>query len=115
MDKKSIFCPNENCKYYKITRVDNLKVKQYQGTSQKMALMKCEKCGTCFSERKGTVYYGIMKPDYKFDQVMMLLMMRVAIKDLVRFIGVSEETIGRWIKKAAVYLQILHDRLLKEL
>ena len=71
MDRKSIFCPNENCKYYKITGAGNLKVKQYQGTTQKIALMKCEECGTCFSERKGTVYYGIKKPDYIFDQVML--------------------------------------------
>lgn len=115
MDKESIFCPNKNCKYYKVTGGANLKVKQYQGTSQKIALMKCEECDTCFSERKGTVYYGIKKPDYIFNQVMMLLMMRVAIKDIVRFIGISEETIGRWIKRAAGYLQTLHDRLLKEL
>jgi IS1 family transposase len=77
--------------------------------------MKCEECGTCFSERKGTVYYGIKKPDYIFDQVMMLLLMRVAIKDITRFIGISEETIGRWIKKAAGYLQLLHERVLKDL
>lgn len=115
MDRNSIFCPNENCKYYKITGAGNLKVKQYQGTSQKIALMKCEECGTYFSERKGTVYYGIKKPDYIFDQVMLLLMMRVAIKDITRFIGISEETIGRWIKKAAGYLQALHDRVLKDL
>ena len=114
MDRNSIFCPNENCKY-KITGAGNLKVKQYQGTSQKIALMKCEECGTYFSERKGTVYYGIKKPDYIFDQVMLLLMMRVAIKDITRFIGISEETIGRWIKKAAGYLQALHDRVLKGL
>jgi len=57
---------------------------QYQGTSQKIALMKCEECGTCFSERKGTIYYGIKKPDYIFDQVMMLLMMRVATKDVTK-------------------------------
>ena len=115
MDRKSIFCPNENCKFYKVTGAGNLKVKQYQGASQKIALMKCEECGTCFSERKGIVYYGIKKPDYIFDQVMMLLMMRVAIKDITRFIGISEETIGRWIKKAAEYLQVLHDRVLKDL
>jgi len=42
-------------------------------------------------------------------------MMRVAIKDITRFIGISEETIGRWIKKAAGYLQVLHDRVLKYL
>jgi hypothetical protein len=77
--------------------------------------MKCEECGTYFYERKGTVYYGIKKPDYIFDQVMLLLMMRVAIKDITRFIGISEETIGRWIKKAAGYLQALHDRVLKDL
>ncbi len=40
----------------------NLRVKQYQGKSQKIALMKCEECGTLFSERKGTVYFGITKP-----------------------------------------------------
>ena len=112
---ETIFCPNEKCKYYKKPGSGNLRVKQYQGKSQKIALMKCEECGTHFSERKGTVYFGIKKPDYIFDQVMMLLMMRVCIKDICRFIAISEETIQRWINKAASFLRTIHDRLLKEL
>jgi IS1 family transposase len=77
--------------------------------------MKCEECGTHFSERKGTVYFGIKKADYIFDQVMMLLMMRVCIKDICRFIAISEETIQRWINKAASFLRTIHDQLLKDL
>ena len=69
--------------FYYLVPINSISL-QYQGTSQKIALMKCEECGTCFSERKGTIYYGIKKPDYIFDQVMMLLMMRVATKDVTK-------------------------------
>jgi transposase-like protein len=45
----------------------------------------------------------------------MLLMMRVCIKDICRFIAVSEETVQRWINKAASFLRTIHDQLLKDL
>ena len=111
----TIFCPNENCKDYRLTKTGNLRVKQYQGKVQKIALMQCTTCWTLFSERKGTVYFGIKKSDESFNLVMMLLMIRASIKDIVRISGVSEETIGRWIIKAAAYLQTIQDSLVKNL
>ena len=42
-------------------------------------------------------------------------MIRASIKDIVRVTGVSEETIGRWTKKAAQYLKTIHDFLLRDL
>ena len=115
MNKDMIFCPSEKCKYFKKTKQGNLKVKQIQGKCQDIALMECCECGTMFSERKGTVYFGIRKSDTVFDQVMMLLMTRISIKDIVRVTGVSEDTIGRWTDRSADYLETIHDHLLTEL
>lgn len=115
MNKDMIFCPNKKCKYFKKPRQGNLKVKQIQGKCQAIALMECLECGSMFSERNGTVYFGIRKPDYVYDEVMMLLMTRISIKDIVRITGISEETIGRWIERSSEYLQTIHDYLLTEL
>lgn len=115
MNKDMIFCPNEKCKLWGKVKMGNIKVKQTQGKCQPIDLMECLECGTMFSERKGTVYYGIRKPDYIFDEVMMLLMTRISIKNIARITSVSEETIGRWIDKSSGYLQLLHDHLLTEL
>lgn len=115
MDKNMIFCPNENCKYFKKLNMGNLRVKQTQGKCQPIDLMICDECGCTFSERKGTVYFGLKKPDYVFDQVLSLLMTRISIKDIVRVTGVSEETIQRWQLKAAPHLKAIQDHLLKNL
>lgn len=115
MNIEIIFCPNKKCKYYKVVGGNNLNIKQLQGKCQDIALMRCNKCGETFSERKGTVYYGIKKADYVFDEVMMLLMSRVSIKDIERITGVSEQTIGRWLEKAALYLETVHDEVVKDI
>jgi transposase-like protein len=99
--RDTIFCPNENCKDFGKIKSKNLRIKQYQGKSQRIALMECTTCKTAFSERKGTIYFGIKKSDEIFNLVMKMLMIRASIKDIVRVTGVSEETIGRWTKKAA--------------
>lgn len=111
MNKDMIFCPNKNCKYFEQINQGNIRVKQTQGKCQSIDLMECFSCKVTFSERHGTVYFGIRKPDIVFDQVMMLLMTRISIKDISRITGVSEETIGRWIERSANYLQSIHDHL----
>lgn len=115
MNKDIIFCPNKKCKHFREINKGNLRVKQTQGKCQPIDLMICDACGTVFSERKGTIYSGLKKSDYIFDQVMMLLMTRISIKDIVRVTGVSEDTIQRWELKAADYLQTIQDHILKEL
>jgi len=115
MDKKYIFCPNEKCKYFRVPGRDNIEVKQTQGKCQKIDLMRCKECGALFSERKGTVYFGIHFADDVFDEVMMLLMTRASIKDIERITRVNEKTIQRWERKAAGYLKEIHEKLVREL
>jgi len=115
MNIESIFCQNKKCKHFNKINAGNLKVKQYQGKAQKIALMQCLGCGVMFSERRGTIYFGIKKPDYVFDQVIALLMTRISIKDIVRVINVSEDTIGKWLEKAAVFLKPIGEKYLKNL
>ena len=115
MNKNMIFCPNEKCKHFKQLNMGNLRVKQTQGKCQPIDLMICDECGSTFSERKATVYFGIKKPDYMFDQVMSLLMTRISIKDITRVTEVSEDTIQRWQLKAKPYLKAIQDHLLKNL
>jgi len=115
MNIENIFSPNKKCKHFNKINSGNLKVKQYQGKAQKIALLQCLCCGMIFSERRGTVYFGIKKPDYVFDHVIALLMTRISIKDIVRVTGVSEDTIGKWIKKAAIFLDPIWEKLLKNL
>ena len=115
MDKSMIFCPNEKCKHFHKINEGNLRVKQTQGKCQPIDLMICDECETTFSERKGTVYFGIKKPDYVFDQVIALLMTRISIKDIVRVTGVSEDTIGKWITKASSFLEPISEKLLRDL
>ncbi len=111
----NIYCPNENCKFYGIPNAGNLKVKQTQGKVEDIALVKCKECNTKFSERKGTVYFNIKKPAHVFDEVIALSMTRISMLDITRVTGVSEDTIHRWIKKAAKYLSFFQDRLVKDL
>jgi IS1 family transposase/transposase-like protein len=115
MNKENIFCPNEKCKYFQKLNVGNIRVKQTQGKCQPIDLMICDECKTTFSERKGTVYFGIKKSAETFDLVMSLLVTRISIKDIVRISKVSEDTIKRWMLKAAPILEAIQNNLLKEL
>ncbi len=115
MNKENIFCPNEKCKCFQKLNAGNLRVKQTQGKCQPIDLMICDECGTTFSERKGTVYFGIKKSADTFDLVMSLLVTRVSIKDIVRISNVSEDTIRRWMLKSTPILEAIQNNLLKEL
>lgn len=115
MNYNIIFCTNENCKYFKIKNKGNLRVKQYQGKCQKIALIICDECHSTFSERNGTIYFGLKKPDDLFDRVIMMSMTRMSIKDICRVTGLNEKTVIDWIKRAANFLQPIHEKLLKNL
>lgn len=111
----NISCPNPKCNYFSIPQCDNLKIKQYQGKKERIALMQCTECGKTFSERQGTLYFGLKRTPDEFDLVIQLSVCRVSIKDIERITGVSEDTIQRWLKKASAFLLPIHDRLLRDL
>lgn len=112
---KNIFCPNEKCKCFKKLNAGNLKVKQVQGKCQSINLLMCKECGETFSERRGTVYFGLKKSNEVFDLVITLLVTRLSIKDIAKISKVSEDTISRWILKASPVLESIQSCLLKGL
>ena len=111
----NIICPNKECKSHLQPEAPAPKIKQYQGKLKPIALLQCKTCRTLFSERNGTVYFGLKRSPDDFDQVIQLAVCRVSIRDITRITGISEDTIQRWLKKAADFLGPLHDSLVHDL
>ena len=115
MNIDNIFCPNKNCKHYKQINAGNLKIKQYQGKVQKIALLQCLSCGTIFSEKRGTIYFRLHCKEKDFNNVMRCLMTRMSIREIVRLTGVYERKIYRWILKAGEFMKDILDFKIKKI
>jgi IS1 family transposase len=92
---------------------ENLKIKQYQGKKDSIALIICTCCGKTFSERKGTVFFGMHHSRETVEQVLTLYLKSMSINDIVKITGISKKTIISWIRKAGNHVNLVCEKYLK--
>ncbi len=62
LDLSEFYCLNENCPDYGKKGKGNIRVKKRYG-SKNRALLRCNTCTHCFSETRGTIFFGLETPD----------------------------------------------------
>ena len=62
LDFSQFFCWNKDCPDYGIKNQGNIVFKERYGKNNH-ALFKCKTCNGCFSETKGTVFFGLDTPE----------------------------------------------------
>ncbi len=114
IDLANYWCYNKGCPDYGRRNLGNIVIKEHYGT-QDRALLKCRTCGHCFSETRGTIFYGLNTPDDEVLRVLAQLVEKGSIRGVARATGYDKNTICRWLKKASEHCQEVNGYFLHNL
>lgn len=109
-------CPNPACSHYKLINRGNVSaIATYDTQSGKRRIFQCKICGESFSETRQTVFFDLRVPEEKVIIVLKLLLCSVSLANIVFVMGVTEETILEWLRRAAEKAAEINEYLMREL
>lgn len=103
MNPQSVFCPNINCHARGQQDKENIKVH-----SRAEKRYNCTECGTTFSARKGTLFYGLKTDSVTVMLVLTLLAFGCPIPAIVKSFGFDERTVKKWWLRAGEHCEAVH-------
>jgi IS1 family transposase/transposase-like protein len=102
---ESLYCPNQNCKYYGIPYGKARLGKNGTSYGQKQA--QCKECGTSVSIRYGTAYYRLKAEEGTFETAIRALAEGCGIRSTGRIVEVDKDTVCDWLNRAAAHCRIV--------
>ena len=102
IDFSQFFCWNKDCPDYGIKNQGNITFKERYGKNNHV-LLKCKTCNRCFSETRGTVFFGLDTPEEEVLRTLAILPEKGSIRGVARATGHDKDTICRWIEIAGTH------------
>jgi transposase-like protein len=109
-DLSHFCCQNPRCVAWGSRGAGNLSVCARWGRNQ-IRQLYCSVCKSRFSERKGTVYYRSHLPPEKVDSILQHVQDGNGMRQTGRLVGVKEDTVIRYTRKAGAHADKLHQEL----
>ncbi len=109
-DLSRFCCQNPDCADYGKRGHGNLTVCMRYGKHQRR-LLYCRACKARFSERKGTPLFHSHLPPDKAVAVLRHLQEGIGVRKTGRLVGVSKDTVVRYVVRAGGHAYQLHDAL----
>ena len=109
-------CPNPECTHYRRLRQGNVSaIATYLTQSGKRRIFCCHTCATRFSETRETVFFDLRTPEEKVMMALKMLLVRVDLAGIGFVLGVTEETVLAWLRRAAHQAEAINRHLLHNL
>jgi len=109
-------CPNPDCSPYRLINRGNISaISTYLSQSGKRRIFRCCKCEGTFSETRDTVFFDLRSPEEKVIMALKMLLVKVALSDIGFVLGVTEETVLAWLRRAAQQAHEINAHLLRDL
>jgi transposase-like protein len=109
-------CPNPDCSHYRLINRGNMSaISTYMTQSGKRRIFRCSKCERPFSETRDTVFFDLRSPEDKVLMALKMLLVKVALSDIGFVLGVTEETVLEWLRRAAQKAHEINAHLLRDL
>jgi IS1 family transposase/transposase-like protein len=109
-------CPNPDCSHYRLMHRGNISaISTYMTQSGKRRIFCCSKCARPFSETRDTVFFDLRTPEEKVMMALKMLLVKVALSDISFVLGVTEETVLAWLRRAAQKAHEINVHLLRDL
>ena len=109
-------CPNPECRQYNVINRGNVRaLATYQTQSGKRRIFQCKHCERSFAETRETVFFDLRTPEEKVMMALKMLLVKVALSDISFVLGVTEETVLEWLRRAAQKAHEINGHLLHDL
>ena len=109
-------CPNPDCAHYRLLNRGNISaISTYLCQSGKRRIFRCSQCAGTFSETRDTVFFDLRSPEEKVIMALKMLLVKVALSDMGFVLGVTEETVLEWLRRAAQQAEEINAHLLRDL
>lgn len=105
MNLQEVFCSNMAC-------CDRFKkgAGNIVSHGRKRPRCKCTSCGSTFSYRQGTMFYGLRTPEETVTQVVTLVAYGCPQSAVVKAFGFDERTVASWINRAGDHAEVFHHQ-----
>ena len=87
----------------------------YLTQSGKRRIFRCSTCATHFAETRETVFFDLRTPEEKVMMALKMLLVRVDLAGISFVLGVTEETVLAWLRRAAHQAAVINRPLLRAL
>src|SRR5215475_4204186 len=109
-------CPNPDCAHSGLIHRGNMRAISTSMTqSGKRRLFRCSQCERPFSETRDTVFFDLRSPEEQVLMALKMLLVKVALSDIGFVLGVTEETVLEWLRRAAQQAHAINAHLLRDL
>src|SRR6266446_1230133 len=109
-------CPNPACTHYRRMQQGNVSaIATYLTQSGKRRIFRCHTCETPFSETRETVFFDLRTSEDKVMMALKMLLVRVDLAGISFVLGVTEETVLAWLRRAAHQAEAINHHLLRAL
>ena len=109
-------CPNPDCSHYRLIDRGNISaISTYLTQSGKRRIFRCSACEQPFSETRDTVFFALRSPEETVMMALKMLLVKVALSDIGFVLGVTEETVLEWLRRAAQKAHEINTHLLRNL
>jgi hypothetical protein len=109
-------CPNLECVHSNRMKRGNVSaIATYLTQSGKRRLVRCHPCETQCAETRDTVFGDLRTSEDKVMMALKMLLVRVALAGIGFVLGVTEETVLAWRRRAAHQAEAVHQHLLRSL
>jgi IS1 family transposase/transposase-like protein len=109
-------CPNPACPHYRRLQQDNVSaIATYLTHSGKRRIFRCHTCATRFAETRETVFFDLRTSEEKVMMALKMLLVRVDLAGICFVLGVTEETVLAWLRRAAHQAEEINRHLLRDL
>jgi hypothetical protein len=87
----------------------------YLTQSGKRRVLRCNTCATHFAETRETVFFDLRTSEEKVMMALKMLLVRVDLAGICFVLGVTEETVLAWLRRAAHQADAINRHLLRAL
>jgi LacI family transcriptional regulator len=95
-DLSDFACQNPGCTAHGEKGLGNLRVDSYYGKSGSLRMLLCKTCGTRFSERKGSQFWGCQLAPEIVGRIYECLDRGCGIRGTARLLGINRNTVDRY-------------------
>src|SRR5216683_5940113 len=109
-------CPNPECVHSNRMQQGNVSaIATYLTQSGTRRIFRCHTCETQFSETRATVFFDLRTAEDKVMMALKMLLVRVDLAGISFVLGVTEETVLAWLRRAAHQAEAINRHLLRDL